>query len=269
MNTQFVQRCYRIYITFAFNIYQFRRNTVSFAAVQYIREKVNNPSEKNILLLGIGKIGRNTCKNLVDYLGVKNITLINRSPGKAIQLANDLKLHSEPIKKLVAEIKKADIILVATNAAEPIILKSHLQGGSNKLIIDLSIPDNVEESAQQLPNVAIVNVDELSKLKDETLIARLAEVPKAKAIIKELIEEFNEWREMRKHVPLLKDLKLKLKEIYSHPVYLHETKIVCPEKLDLKIQRVLNDTAGKIKIKNEKGCQYIAAINEFISVGVN
>jgi glutamyl-tRNA reductase len=26
-------------------------------------------------LLGVGKIGRNTCKNLVDYLETKNITL--------------------------------------------------------------------------------------------------------------------------------------------------------------------------------------------------
>src|SRR5688572_4605924 len=37
--------------------------SVSFAAVQYIRQAVADPSSKNILLLGTGKIGRNTCKN--------------------------------------------------------------------------------------------------------------------------------------------------------------------------------------------------------------
>jgi glutamyl-tRNA reductase len=243
--------------------------SVSFAAVQYIREKVINPSKKNILLLGIGKIGRNTCKNLVDYLGTENITLINRSPDKAVELANNLNLKTTPIENLNVEIKKADIILVATNAAEPIILKSHLEGGNNKLIIDLSIPYNVEEAAQQLPNVEMVNVDELSKLKDKTLKARLAEVPKAKAIINDSIAEFNNWYEMRKHVPLLKELKTKLKEIHQDPIYIHETKIDCQKKLDLKIQQVLNDTAGKIKIKNERGCQYISAINEFISAPVN
>ncbi|MFN2438569.1 MAG: glutamyl-tRNA reductase [Chitinophagaceae bacterium] len=243
--------------------------SVSFAAVQYIREKVINPSKKNILLLGIGKIGRNTCKNLVDYLGTENITLINRSPEKAVELANNLHLKTAPIENLNVEIKKADIILVATNAAEPIILKSHLEGGNNKLIIDLSIPYNVEEAAQQLQNVEMVNVDELSKLKDETLKARLAEVPKAKAIINDSVAEFNNWYKMRKHVPLLKELKIKLKEIHKDPIYIHETKIDCQKKLDLKIQQVLNDTAGKIKIKNERGCQYISAINEFISAPVN
>ena len=42
------------------------------------------------MLVGTGKIGRNTCKNLVDYLDTKNITLINRTESKAETLANEL-----------------------------------------------------------------------------------------------------------------------------------------------------------------------------------
>jgi glutamyl-tRNA reductase len=242
--------------------------SVSFAAVQYIRSMVENPAAKNILLLGVGKIGRNTCKNLVDYLDTRNVTLINRSPEKAAELAGELGLKSAPLEQLPQEIQKADIILVATNSAEPTILKSHLEDGRQKVIIDLSIPYNVEEAAQQLPNVQMVNVDELSRLKDETLKMRLAEVPKARAIIGEVMLEFSEWCEMRKHVPMLKDLKIKLKQLYTHPRY-SPASITCPKKADTFIQRVLNDTAGKIKIQNQRGCQYIAAINDFISAGVN
>jgi glutamyl-tRNA reductase len=238
--------------------------SVSFAAVQYIRNAVANPSSKNILLLGVGKIGRNTCKNLVDYLDTDKITLINRSPEKAEELASELGLRSAPLENLQEQIANADIILVATNSPEPTILKDHVEGQKQKLIIDLSIPYNVEETAQQLPNVQMINVDELSRMKDETLKMRLAEVPKAKAIIAELMEEFREWVEMRKHVPLLKDLKLKLKELYAHPQYVHAT-TTCPRKLDVQIQRVLNETAGKIKVQNQRGCQYIAALNDFIS----
>ncbi len=237
--------------------------SVSFAAVQYIRNKVVNPSAKTILLVGVGKIGRNTCKNLVDYLGTTKITLINRSPEKAEELASELGLTSAPLQNLAQEVQKADIILVATNSPEPTILKQHLEGQGEKLIIDLSIPYNVEEAAQHLPNVQMINVDELSKLKDETLKMRLAEVPKAKTIIGELMQEFEEWCEMRKHVPLLKDLKVKLKELYAHPQYIHTT--VCSKTIDTQIQRVLNETAGKIKVQNQRGCQYIAALNDFIS----
>ena len=112
--------------------------SVSFAAVQYIKQVVVNPSLKNILLLGVGKIGRNTCKNLVDYLDTKKITLINRSPDKAEELAQELGLRSASLENLHGEIAKADIILVATNSPEPTILKEHVDGGGEKLIIDLS-----------------------------------------------------------------------------------------------------------------------------------
>ena len=238
--------------------------SVSFAAMQYIRETIPHPAEKNILLIGVGKIGRNTCKNLVDYLGTRRITLINRSAEKAAALAEELGLKSAPLEAMHGEIKKSDIILVATNAAEPTVLKSHLEDAGKKCIIDLSIPFNVERAAEQLPNVEMITVDELSKGKDETLKARKAEVPKAKTYIAEGIAEFLEWCDMRQHVPMLKNLKLKLRELYTNPLYVTAT--VCPKKMDVHIQRVLNETAGKVKLQNQRGCQYIAAINDFISV---
>src|SRR5580658_5793436 len=61
--------------------------SVSFAAIQYIRGRFANLNEKRILLIGVGKIGRNTCRNMVDYLGTRNITLMNRTGEKAAELA--------------------------------------------------------------------------------------------------------------------------------------------------------------------------------------
>ena len=93
---------------------------------------------------------------------------------------------------------------------------------------------------------------------------RLAEVPKAKGIISELMIEFSDWCEMRKHVPMLKQLKVTLKELYGHPQYVQTT--TCPKKIEVHIQRVLNETAGKVKSQNQRGCQYLSALNEFINV---
>lgn len=238
--------------------------SVSFAAIQYIKNYISEISDKKILLLGTGKIGSSTCKNLVDYLGTKNITLINRSPEKAFELARELELKTADISNLENEIDASDIILVATNAEKPVILASHIKPGQSKLIIDLSIPFNVEESVKHLRNVQLVNVDELSKLKDETLRLREAEVPKAKGIIAESITEFTEWYNMRRHVPMLKDLKSKLKELHSYSIILDASSPLCETTLNIKIQRVVNETACKIKETNTRGCQYIAAINDFI-----
>ena len=135
------------------------------------------------------------------------------------------------------------------------------------MIIDLSIPYNVEAGACQLPNVHLVNVDELSKLKDETLKRRKAEIPKAKAIINELQQEFIEWHQMRRHVPLLKAAKSKLKEIHNHPLSI--TSNCCAKEAEFHIQRVINDMASKIRTQNQGACHYIQAINSFITADTN
>jgi glutamyl-tRNA reductase len=229
--------------------------SVSFSAVQYIRENVKDLEKKSILLLGIGKIGRNTCKNLVDYLPVNKITLINRTDERALHLAKELGLNSAPYSHLQQEVKNADIVIVATNAQTPTILARDVAGVGEKVLIDLSIPYNVETEAGKLPGVTLVNVDELSKLKDKTLRKRKAEVPKAKKIIAAHIHDFLEWHEMRKHVPVLKAVKIKLQGIHHNPD-------------QERIQKVINGMAVKMRQHNQRGCHYIEAINEFMAPAV-
>ena len=230
--------------------------SVSFSAVQYIKQNVSDIADKSILLCGTGKIGRNTCKNLVDYLPSTNISLINRTDEKARNLADELGLRFAPFTDLPQEVAKADIILVATNAETPTILARDVEAHGGKLIIDLSIPSNVELAAGELPGIKLVNVDELSKMKDKTLHKRKAEVPKAKKIIAAHIKDFVEWHDMRKHAVVLKAVKSKLQEIHDKPD-------------QERIQKVINGMAVKMRIQNNRGCHYIEAINEFMAPGVN
>lgn len=242
--------------------------SVAFAAVQYLKETVKDIATKKILIVGTGKLGRNTCKNMVEYLGTSNITLINRTQDKADKLALDLGLFSAPIEELHLHLKNSTIILVASNAAEPIIGKELLEGIDPKIIIDLSVPYNVAKEAKYLSNITLINVDELSRLKDETLNMRRAEVPKAKAIITEHITEFNKWLHMRKNAPVLKAVKSKLKEIHHSPLYItlsgKQTSLINTNE---KIQKVINIMASKMKEHDRKGCYYIQAINDFIATG--
>ena len=247
--------------------------SVSFAAVQYIKEKMDAIADKKILLLGTGKIGRNTCKNLVDYLETKNITLINRTEGKAAELATELGLQYASMDELPKYIHESDIILVATNAVEPVIATSHLINSGQKLIIDLSIPYNVEKSAQELPTITLVNVDELAKIKDETLQKREAEIPQAKEIIASHNQEFIDWHEMRKNVPVLKAVKHKLQAMDSCSLYSNYFSTLTDELTQMdaaeKIQKVINGMAIKMRLQNYRGCNYIEAINEYIATGTN
>ena len=154
----------------------------------------------------------------------------------------------------------ADIIIVSTNASEPVLLKQHLAGKGPKLVIDLSVPCNVEKDAGVLEGVTLVDVDTLSKIKDETLENRKAEVPKALGIIETHIAEFNEWYAMRRHVPVLKEVKNKLKTIYVDASLLSHN-----QPKEETIQNVINVLATKMRKKNAAGCHYIEAINDFIA----
>lgn len=244
--------------------------SVSFAAVQFMRAQITSIHSKKIVLVGTGKFGRTTCKNLVDYLGTKNITVINRTEEKAIALANEMGLHSAPMKELHNKLAEADIILAATDAAEPVIYANQLGGTQQKLVFDLSIPASVESTVAALPNVTLINVDQLSTLKDETLARRVAEVPKAKVIIAAHVSDFLDWHQMRQHVPLLKEVKTKLKEIHTSPLYItlqgHQK---AGSNADKTIQQVINCMASKIKEQNLRGCYYIEAIHEFIAAGTD
>lgn len=184
--------------------------SVSFASVQYIFKNVDNVSDKNILLFGTGKIGRNTCENLVKHTENKHITLINRTKNKAEQIAGKFNLLVKDYANLQEEVSESDILIVATGAQRPTIDKHIIQTKKPLLILDLSIPKNVNENVEELDNVSLVHLDHLSQITDETLEARKAHIPASEVIIEDIKGEFISWLETRKFAPTIKALKHKL-----------------------------------------------------------
>jgi glutamyl-tRNA reductase len=193
--------------------------SVSFASVQYILNNVSNVSDKNILLFGTGKIGRNTCDNLVKHIDNKHISLINRTKNKAEKIAGKFDLTVKDYANLQTEIQESDIVIVATGARQPTVDKEVLSStNKNLLILDLSIPKNVSDDVLELPNVTLVHLDDLSKVTDETLEKRKEHLPEAKLIIDDVKSDFLAWLETRKFAPTIKALKSKLQEIKSEEI---------------------------------------------------
>lgn len=187
--------------------------SVAFASVQYIIKNVEDIGNKNILLFGTGKIGRNTCENLVKHTKNEHITLINRTKDKAERLAGKLNLIVKDYSELHLELQKADVVVVATGAQNPTVDKAILNLKKPLLILDLSIPKNVNEDVQELDGVTLIHLDYLSQLTDETLENRKKHIPAAEAIIEEIKEEFVAWTKGRKFAPTITALKAKLNAI--------------------------------------------------------
>ena len=227
--------------------------SVSFASVQYILNNFENPAEKNILLFGTGKIGRNTCENLVKHTKNHKITLINRTKDRAEKIAGKFDLSVKDYADLQAEIRQADILIVATGAQNPTITKDLIYNKKELLILDLSIPKNVADDVENLDGVKVIHLDHLSQMTDETLERRKESIPQAKAIIAEIEGEFNQWLETRKFAPTIKALKKKFKAMKDAEIDFQRRKIsdFNDQQADIIsdriIQKIMNHFANHLK----------------------
>lgn len=227
--------------------------SVSFAAVQYIFKNVENISSKNILLFGTGKIGRNTCENLVKHTKHEQITLINRTKDKAEKIAKKLNVIVRDYSDLQLELQKADVVVVATGAQNPTIDKAILNLKKPLLILDLSIPKNVHENVNDISGVSLVHMDQLAQMTDETLENRKKQIPAAEKIIEEIKDEFIAWTKQRKFAPTIHALKAKLNAIKEGELNVQRKKLANfdEEQAELIsariIQKITNHFANHLK----------------------
>lgn len=221
--------------------------SVSFASAQYILE--NFPAggpEKNILLFGTGKIGRNTCENLIKHTTNKSITLINRTKDKAERIAGRFDLIVKDYAQLEEQICQSDILIVATGAQRPTISKELICTTNPLLILDLSIPKNVDDNVKELSNVTLIHLDELSQITTKALSDRENHIPRAQEIITDIYAEFKQWMDSRRFAPTMQALKSKLDTLKDAEIKSNRTKFenFNQEQVNAVADRIIQKIAG-------------------------
>ncbi len=247
--------------------------SVSFASVQYIIRNVEEIGNKNILLFGTGKIGRNTCENLVKHTKNGHITLINRTKNKAEILAGKLNVIVKDYANLQEEIQQADVLVVATGAKNPTIDKTLLNLKKPLLILDLSIPRNVNPDVEQIPGVSLIHLDYLSQITDDTLERRKQHIPAAEAIIEDIKLEFNTWMNGRKYAPTIHALKAKLNDIVASELAFQRKKTSNFDEAQADligsriIQKITSHFASHLKDENTSIDESIEFIEKVFQIG--
>lgn len=241
--------------------------SVSFAAIQFIKNKFSILSDKQILLIGTGKIGTNTCRNILDYLPGAKLTVVNRSTEKAQELANEFKINYVPYTEMHTSLQQSDIVIVSTQSPEYVVSKKDFTGNSfPSLFIDMSVPCNINRDISDLPGTCLTGVDELSKINDATLFRRSQEIPLVTNIIDKHIAEFAGWYRHRANVPKLIQMKNHLHQISKHS---------CPasgthrKNKEQDIQKTLNGLAVKLQKEPLAGCNYLQALSAFLKTHSN
>jgi glutamyl-tRNA reductase len=171
--------------------------SVSYAAIKIIKEKIEDLQNKKILLIGAGKFGHNIGKNLKAYLPGSTLFFSNRTDRKALDLAEECGGQFVPYDSIASAVNDADVIIVSTAAESYTLYPSLFTVPKSHLILDLSVPKNVDPALQNIEGVSLLNVDEISMILDKTISLRKAEIPKAMSVINSTVEELVEWYRKR------------------------------------------------------------------------
>ena len=178
--------------------------SIAHAVNLFIQEIFNDYKEKRILLFGLGDIGKITTENIINQ-GSKNITIINRTYAKTKKIAEKLNVKFDKIENLDKIIRKSDIVIVSTDAKNYTITKKNINN-SKKLLIDLSVPRNIDPKLKKEKNIKLINIDDLNNVKDSTLKNRNKDLPKVKTIINLHKLDFKDWEKLHFLGPTIKKI---------------------------------------------------------------
>ena len=229
--------------------------SVSYAAIQIIKEKIKNLKNKKILLVGTGKFGHQIAKNLKDYLSGANILFCNRTDEKAYLLAEKYDAGFVAYRNLASACNEADVIMVSSSSENHLVLPSYFDTEKPRLVLDLSSPQNADPAIKNIPGITLMDVDEVSLILGETISAREAEVPKALNIINDTLNDLEDWHRQQANSPMIQKVKSQLLEL----------NVACQIEEDKeKIHKAVASLALELKHSTNKGCQCIHALNIYL-----
>ena len=220
--------------------------SVSYAAVELIDELVGEHQNPNVLVIGLGEIGTDVCKNL-EARQLTNITLCNRTQAKADALAGQNGFRVADFANLTDEIRRADVIISSVMRDEALITPALLQEVNIltfKYFIDLSVPRSVDTSVEQIPGVLVYNIDHIRNRADEALNQRLAAIPLVEAIITQAVAEFGDWSKEMVVSPTINKLKNALEQIRRDEIARH-MKHLTPDESE-KVDKITRGIMQKI-----------------------
>ena len=175
--------------------------SVSVVSLAYQQLALTNPSlDARILIIGAGVTNQNMSRFLLKH-GFNNFTVYNRTLANAEKLASAIGGKAYPLSELENHKEGFDIIITCTGSNEAVltapIYQQIVQDKTEKLIVDLAIPEDTDAEIIQSHPVRYISVDSLKSIADRNLLERKKELLKVRQIIFDALEEFKEIFEMR------------------------------------------------------------------------
>ena len=191
--------------------------SIGSAAVDLAEENLGDLQDKNVLVIGAGKMGTLVAKALAEK-NLKAIFVANRTYYKAIKLAEELEGEAILFDNLEEKLLNADLVISSTGAPHAIINKSRLMKVFDEEIpkkmvfIDIANPRDIEEDVKEI-GIDLFNIDDLRGIAEKNKKLREKEVIEAEKIIKSEFDLLKESFNLIEINSLLGSLRESMEEI--------------------------------------------------------
>ncbi len=188
--------------------------SISYAAVQLLKQAVGDLSELEVIVLGAGEMGELTLKNLKGN-GLQKVTIVNRTFSTAKEMATKYGVQAKPIEELQQALATSTIVISSTAAREPVIELDCIQEvmknrqESPLYLVDIAVPRDIDASVSEIPAVYLYDIDDIQKIIDANLVEREKIAKEIEAKIEQQVILFNEWLATLQVVPVINALQEK------------------------------------------------------------
>ncbi len=192
--------------------------SISSAAVQKCSRLFENLSDKRVLLIGAGETGALVLQNFIKN-GNPKVTVTNRTQEKAEKLAARHHCTLLPYDQVDNHLYLYDIVIVATGSPVPLVNRTMVEkslthrNGKNQVLVDISVPRNIEENIENMNAVELFTIDDLQEVVDTNMGKRKECIESANKIIDEIVDDFSEWMASRSLRPAIKAITYNLLKV--------------------------------------------------------
>jgi glutamyl-tRNA reductase len=192
-------------------IQQRRVSIPSVAVGDFASQIFDHFQDKHTLVIGAGEMAEETIRYLQD-VGVRDVTVVNRSPARAEELAARFRGRALPWQRLADAVIAADLIVSTTGAEEPIVrIEQFLEWERRRparplFVLDLAVPRDFDPAIGREPGVYLYSIDDLQEACQQNQRQRDKEMPAARRIIEQETNAF--LGEMHRHAmgPVIRSL---------------------------------------------------------------
>jgi glutamyl-tRNA reductase len=169
--------------------------SISFVAVELARKVFERLDGSTIMLVGAGEMAELAARHLGNY-GATRLLIANRTLENAERLAAEMKGRAIPFGDFEQHLGEADIIICSTGTPNYLIrpeaVRAALEARRNRpmLLIDISVPRNIDPAAAAIDNVFVFDIDDLENVVATNQREREREALRAEAIIEAEADRF-------------------------------------------------------------------------------